>query len=149
MASLDALLDDYEQSHRHPTNIAIHWVAEPIAIVALMALAASIPLPVGTALWPFLAILMIYFARLSRPIALAFVPVIIVFIALIHFIDTMLTAPTWVWAVPTFSIAWVSLLIGHKIEGRVPSVFQNPNLIVIGPAWLMRRIFRKLGLKDP
>ncbi len=74
MPSIADLLDEYELSHRHPTNTLIHWIAEPLAILALL---------------------------------------------------------------------------GHKIEGRVPSVFQNPNLIFVGPVWLMRRIFRRLGLADP
>ena len=46
------------------------------------------------------------------------------------------------------AVHWVALLIGHKIEGRVPSDFQNPHLISIGPAWIMRRVFHTLGLKD-
>ncbi|MEP5730888.1 MAG: hypothetical protein ABJL67_16145 [Sulfitobacter sp.] len=35
MSKLDRLLDEYDESHRHPLNVAIHWVAEPLAILAL------------------------------------------------------------------------------------------------------------------
>jgi hypothetical protein len=31
------------------------------------------------------------------------------------------------------------------MEGRAPSVFQNPGLIIIGPLWLAERIFRRFG----
>lgn len=145
MSRLAPLLDEYDLSHRYPVNVAIHWVAEPLAIFALMGMTASVAFPAGTLLWPFIAGLMIYFFWLSPRVALAFLPVVTVFVFAISQIGT----PAWHWAAPLFAICWVSLLLGHRIEGRVPSVFQNPNLIFVGPAWLMRIVFRKLGLRDP
>lgn len=143
------MLDEYELSHRHPTNITIHWIAEPLAIFALMALAASAPLLGITLLWPFLALTLGYFCWLSPRVTLAFLPIVTLFVILIALLDRTVTAPTWTWALPLFALSWVALLIGHKIETRVPTVFQNPNLIIIGPAWLMRRLFRRLNLRDP
>ena len=149
MARLASLLDEYDLSHRHPTNIAIHWVAEPLAIFALMALAASVPLPVGSLLWPFLGVMLIYFGFLSCRLVLAMLPIVVAFSALVAILDSWITPPTLQWAAPLFAMNWVALLIGHKIEGRVPSVFQNPNLIFVGPAWLIRRLFRRFGQPDP
>ena len=146
MTKLDALLDEYEESHRHPVNIKIHWIAEPLAIFALMALAYAVSLFGVSLLWPFLAVMLLYFANLSVRVALAFVPVVVVFVLLIFWIDGAWGRPIWHWAAPLFAVCWFALLGGHKIEGRVPSVFQNPNLIFVGPAWLMRRIFRKFGV---
>ena len=149
MSRLAPLLDEYELSHRHPVNVAIHWLAAPLAILALMALAASVPLPVfGSLLLPFLALLLTYFARLSLRVTLAFLPVVAAFCVILVWLDAF--APgTWRWALPLFAICWVTLLLGHRIEGRVPSVFQNPHLIFVGPAWLMRRLFRRLNWPDP
>ena len=130
-------------------NIAVHWVAEPIAIFALLALTTCVPFFNTSLMWPVLIALLMYFAALSTRIALAFVPNALVFVWAIPLPGQSFGIATWAWAAPTFAIAWVTLLIGHKIEGRVPSVFQNPHLIFVGPAWLMRRLFRKLGLKDP
>ena len=149
MSKLAPLLDDYDISHTHPTNITIHWIAEPSAIFALMALANSIQLPIGTLLWPFLALMLGYFYRLSPRATLAFLPVVALFVSLITVLNRALTLQAWIWAAPLFVICWLTLLMGHKIEGHVPSVFKNPNLIFVGPAWLMRRIFRRLGLRDP
>ncbi|WP_162932958.1 Mpo1-like protein [Roseovarius sp. EL26] len=149
MNKLGPLLDEYELSHKHPFNLAVHWVAEPLAIFALMALAGSLRLPIGSLLWPFLAIMLIYYGWLSIRIALAFLPVVAVFVLLISFIDNTLGIQAWKWAVPLFVACWFALLFGHKIEGRVPSVFQNPNLIFVGPVWLMRIIFRRFHFPDP
>ncbi|MGJ8612233.1 MAG: Mpo1-like protein [Octadecabacter sp.] len=147
MHSLSALLDEYDLSHRHPTNIAIHWVAEPLAVLALMALAQSVALPFGTLLWPFLALMLVYYGTLSRRLLIGLIPIVVVFTGVVLALNAVPIA-RWTWAA-VFALSWFALLLGHKIEGRVPSVFQNPNLIFAGPPWLMRIIFRKLGLKDP
>jgi uncharacterized membrane protein YGL010W len=149
MTKLGALLDEYEESHRHPVNIKIHWVAEPLAIFAVMALAWSAPFPGLNLLWPFLALLLTYFARLSLRVTAAFLPIVIVYVLLIVGLERIVGFATWKWALPVFVISWLALLGGHRIEGRVPSVFQNPNLIFVGPAWLARRVFRRIGWDDP
>jgi len=149
MTKLNTLLDEYEESHKHPVNVAIHWVAEPLAIFALMALAGSMRLPVGSLLWPFLAVLLIYFGLLSVRLILAFLPVVVAFVFLLELSTQFIEVEIWKWAMPLFAVCWFTLLLGHRIEGRVPSVFQNPNLIFVGPAWLMRIIFRRLNLPDP
>ena len=149
MTKLSPLLDEYDLSHRHPTNITIHWIAEPLAIFALLALVASASVGGVSLIWPFLVLMLGYFARLSGRVAIAFLPIVAVFLVVIWALNGAVSVPTWQWAVPVFAICWIALLIGHKIEGRVPSVFQNPNLIFVGPAWLMRIVFRRLGLPDP
>ena len=149
MSKLGPLLDEYEESHRHPVNIKIHWVAEPLAILALMALAQSVSVFGVSLLWPFLAAMLFYFASLSLKAAASFLPVIVAFIIVIGIFNDLAAVSTWRWALPLFAICWFALLGGHKIEGRVPSVFQNPNLIFVGPAWLLRRVFRRLGFSDP
>lgn len=46
-----------------------------------------------------------------------------------------------------FVVAWIGQFIGHKIEGKKPSFFKDLQFLMIGPAWLMGFIYKKLGLK--
>ena len=46
-----------------------------------------------------------------------------------------------------FVLAWIGQFIGHKIEGKKPSFFHDVVFLLIGPAWLMHFVYRKLGLK--
>ena len=46
-----------------------------------------------------------------------------------------------------FVVAWVGQFIGHHIEGKKPSVLQDVQFLLIGPAWLMAFVYRKLGIK--
>lgn len=112
-----------------------------------MALSFGIEIAGIKLLAPFLMLTLLYFARLSSKIAVAFAPVVLVFVALIIAVYAVSEGAIWPWLLGLFAISWVALLIGHRIEGRAPSVFQNPALIVIGPAWLMARVFRRFGFE--
>ena len=46
-----------------------------------------------------------------------------------------------------FIIAWIGQFIGHKIEGKKPSFFEDLQFLLIGPAWLLSFIYKKSGIK--
>ena len=35
--------------------------------------------------------------------------------------------------------------IGHRIEGKKPSFFKDVQFLLVGPAWLLSRVFRNNG----
>ena len=45
-----------------------------------------------------------------------------------------------------FVIAWIGQFIGHKIEGKKPSFFKDIQFLLIGPAWLLSFIYKKLNI---
>ena len=49
-------------------------------------------------------------------------------------------------AIIIFTVAWIGQFIGHKIEGKKPSFLQDVQFLLIGPAWLMHFILRKIGI---
>ena len=49
-------------------------------------------------------------------------------------------------SVSIFVIAWIGQFIGHKIEGAKPSFFEDLQYLLIGPAWLLHFIYRKIGI---
>jgi uncharacterized membrane protein YGL010W len=46
-----------------------------------------------------------------------------------------------------FMVAWTGQFVGHVIEGRRPSFFNDIAFLLIGPAWLMSRFYKKVGQK--
>ena len=42
-------------------------------------------------------------------------------------------------------VAWIAQFIGHKIEGRKPSFLTDLTYLLIGPAWVLAKLYRKLG----
>jgi uncharacterized membrane protein YGL010W len=45
-----------------------------------------------------------------------------------------------------FVIAWIVQFYGHKIEGKKPSFLKDVQFLMIGPAWLMHFIYKKIGI---
>lgn len=46
-----------------------------------------------------------------------------------------------------FVVAWIAQFIGHKFEGRKPSFLTDLVYLLIGPAWVLAKLYRKLGWK--
>jgi uncharacterized membrane protein YGL010W len=48
-------------------------------------------------------------------------------------------------AAGVFVIAWIAQFVGHRIEGRKPSFLTDLTYLLIGPAWVLAKLYRKLG----
>jgi uncharacterized membrane protein YGL010W len=49
-------------------------------------------------------------------------------------------------AIAVFVVAWIAQFVGHKIEGRKPSFLTDLTYLLIGPAWVLAKGLRKLGI---
>lgn len=135
---VDRLIGHYAESHRHPTNITIHWICVPIIVWCTLALPWLIH--------PYLAVAAIlgslfYYARLSWP----FTAVMAAFSLLCMASYPVVPYLGWV-ALSLFAITWVFQFIGHRIEGKKPSFLEDLQYLLVGPIFLLAKLFRKLGL---
>ena len=155
MRSVDTLLDEYGESHRHPVNKLIHWIAVPTIVWTVIALLWSIPFPFALDLpgvpvnWATLALLLaqVYWFRLSLKLGAGLLLYNIFLIQLTVLIQQTESAPLWQLALGVFVIAWILQFIGHAIEGKRPSFFTDVRFLLIGPAWLLAFLYRALGLR--
>ena len=67
-------------------------------------------------------------------------------IASIYWIE-LLDEKVWRLSLAIFVVAWIGQFIGHKIEGKKPSFFEDIQFLLIGPAWLLSFIYNKFGIK--
>ncbi len=136
---VDQLFERYGESHRNPTNKAIHWICVPlITWSALAALWAWSPL----AAYVGIALAAAFYAWLSPTIALGMLAVA----ALMIYPLTLLAGHVLVVAAVVFVVAWIGQFIGHHIEGRKPSFFEDLKFLLVGPAWLLGFVYRRLGI---
>jgi len=49
-------------------------------------------------------------------------------------------------AIAVFVLAWIGQFVGHIIEGKRPSFFTDLAYLLIGPAWLMGKLLRRVGV---
>ena len=155
MRSVDTLLDEYGDSHQHPVNKLIHWIAVPTIVWTVIALLWSIPFPFALDLpgvpvnWATLALLLaqVYWFRLSLKLGAGLLLYNVFLIQLTVLIQQTASRPLWQLALGVFVIAWILQFIGHAIEGKRPSFFTDVRFLLIGPAWLLAFLYRALGLR--
>lgn len=156
MRKIDLLLEAYGFSHQNPTNKAIHWLCVPLIFFSIVGLLFSIPpgplvglefLLGSFANWAtvVLAVVLFYYVSLSPPLALGMFLFSALCLSMARLISIVSPAPLWLVSIVVFIISWVFQFYGHKIEGKKPSFFQDVQFLLIGPAWLMHFIYKRLG----
>ena len=48
-------------------------------------------------------------------------------------------------AIGVFVVAWIAQFVGHHIEGRKPSFLTDLTYLLICPAWVLAKLYRRLG----
>lgn len=157
MRKIDALLSEYGESHQNPTNKAIHWICVPLIFFSIVGLIGSIPAGflqstfgegALCANWAavMLAVALIYYITLSIPLAVGMLFFGSLCLFLIRQIVMANFAPLWAVSLGIFVAAWIGQFYGHKVEGKKPSFFKDVQFLMIGPAWLMHFIYKRLGI---
>ena len=49
-------------------------------------------------------------------------------------------------ALAIFVLAWIAQFIGHKIEGKRPSFLTDLVYLLVGPAWTLDKLYRRVGI---
>jgi uncharacterized membrane protein YGL010W len=150
---IDQLLAEYGDSHENRLNKIIHWICVPVIVWTVVALIWSIPFPwkIGSGIIPLnwavvaLVLAQIYYFSLSRRLGLGLLMYNLGMLWLTSIIEQASPWPLWQLALVVFIIAWIGQFIGHIFEGKRPSFFKDVQFLLIGPAWLMSFIFRKIG----
>jgi uncharacterized membrane protein YGL010W len=157
MRKIDELLTEYGESHQNSTNKTIHWICVPLIFFSIVGLIASIPsgavqhfLGEGNpyANWAavLLILVLIYYVSLSIPLSFGMMLFAALCLYIVRLIAQADVAPLWLVCIIIFVIAWIGQFYGHKVEGKKPSFFKDVQFLLIGPAWLMHFIYKKLGI---
>ena len=154
MRTMQDWLDSYSGDHQNPTNQVFHWFCVPPIVWSVIALLWAIPVPVSQlrpGSWAVLVMVLAFYWywKHSRPLAAA----LLIAFALLALLTNLLfgvfgAASLRELAIGVFVVAWIGQFIGHKFEGCRPSFLTDLSYLLIGPAWLMAKLLRKLGFKQ-
>lgn len=151
MKTIDHWLSEYGLVHRHPINVLIHKIAVPAIVFSLFGLLWSVPALslFGISLnWSITVVIpiLVYYFFLSPPLAVGMVMWAIVQTGLYYWFDEMLGWPLgWICLI-IFGISWVLQFVGHSIEGQRPSFLEDLRFLLIGPLWILRAFYKRLGI---
>ena len=152
MRNIQDWLNEYGESHKNETNKLIHWICVPAIVFSILGLLYSIKLPIFLSDYQInvgiivgFAILVYYFSLSPRlSIGMALYLAICMFLA--NFIEKNGFISLWLFSIIVFVLAWLGQFYGHKIEGKKPSFLKDIQFLMIGPAWLMSFIYKKIGV---
>lgn len=155
MRKIDQLLVEYGESHENRLNKLIHWICVPVIVWTVVALIWSIPFPwkIGSGIvpvnWAVVALVLaqVYYFSLSRRLGMGLLLYNLAMLWLTAVIEQASPWPLWQVAVAVFVLAWIGQFIGHVFEGKRPSFFKDVQFLLIGPAWLMSFVYRKIGYR--
>ncbi len=150
MKSLQSWFDDYAISHQNKINIKIHFICVPTIFFSVVGLIMCIPSytilsflqhPV-LANWAFVLLvvfLVFFYFRLS--LKMGFQMLFFAIICLIGNYFIGLYLPLFYVSLSVFILAWIGQFYGHKIEGKKPSFIKDLQFLLIGPAWVIYKLF--------
>ena len=147
-------LADYVEYHRDPRNCIAH-----IFGIIFLFLAAVLPLT----MWPLpgfgghasLAILMvlpvlIYWLALDAALGLAIVAVAALLLSTAAtIVDHASVIGVWTTTAVLIVVGVASQIVGHRVfERRQPALVDNPSHLLLGPMFVMAKLFISLGFRD-
>jgi uncharacterized membrane protein YGL010W len=158
---VDVYFDKYAESHQDHTNKTIHWICVPAIVFSLFGLIWAIPFPQLELLGRFngfvnwasflIGFSIYYYYKLSPVLSYVMLLVMFAFSAGIVGLEKMNLEAGWpaMWQIclGIFVLAWIGQFIGHKIEGKKPSFFDDLKFLLIGPIWLLHFLFKKAGIR--
>jgi uncharacterized membrane protein YGL010W len=152
MRTMQTWLDEYGESHQDHTNELIHWICVPTIFFCVVGFLVSIP-PIRIPGLAYVRIdilvmalaLFFYFMR-SKPLWIGMTVFTVGCWLIARWLQTNAPWPLWLICLVLFALAWVGQFIGHKIEGKKPSFLKDLQFLLIGPAWLMSKIYDRMGI---
>lgn len=137
---IDVLLAKYSESHLNHTNEMIHFVCVPLIVFTLLGLLWWIHPVVALAM---VAASLIYYFKLSRQFAIGMSLMSVLMLGLLYALPPGAVLPL---SIAIFVLAWIGQFIGHLIEGKKPSFFDDLRFLLVGPLFVLSFLYRRLKL---
>ena len=147
-------INDYGISHQNSTNKKIHWICVPAIMFTLLGLLSLVKFDLGefrvNLVYILIVLAWLFYLRLSIKISVGMFAISAISLAGIYQLERFIGLENWTLFfiyLGIFVLAWIGQFIGHKIEGQKPSFFEDLQFLLIGPAWLLSFIYKKLGIR--
>lgn len=149
---IDTWFAKYSADHQNATNQAIHYFAVPTILWTVTALLWCLPVPgtlFGAGAWAAFASFAawMFYYRASRTLGFGMLAVLVLMLGLNRLLQDALGLRLLLEvAIGVFVVAWIAQFVGHKIEGKKPSFLTDLVYLLIGPAWVLAKLLRRIGL---
>lgn len=151
MRTFNEWMSEYGVSHRNPTNQLIHKICVPPIMLTVIGFLKLIPTPEAFASmaylnWATLFVTgcLIFYLTLNLSMFVGMLILTGIMYTIVLQLEAM--AILLPFCIIVFVVSWVGQFYGHKIEGKKPSFLQDLAFLLIGPLWVLRFLYKKLGM---
>jgi uncharacterized membrane protein YGL010W len=132
-------------------NQRLHTVCVPVIFISLLGLLWAVPVPGSLPAfvnWGSLALLaaLVWYLSQSWTLGLGMVAMAAFGVAVILGLER-LPISLALSAAALFVVAWIGQFIGHGYEGKRPSFLRDLRFLLVGPLWVVDKLYRRLGLR--
>ena len=140
MSVLTRLLESYEKNHQNPINEAIHIIAIPLIMFSILGMTAAFDIFLEYIL---VGIVFFYYLKLSKIAALLMLVWLLIYLGLVILLKPYIIEIS----ILLFAFGWILQFLGHFIEGKRPSFFEDIRYFLIGPLFVIQKVISKFGIK--
>jgi uncharacterized membrane protein YGL010W len=153
MSETENLLSLYAESHSELASPLIYWFAVPFVVLGTVGLLWWLPVPdefydiSPLVNWGslFLMAATVYYFIISVPLAIGMLPFVLGVASIHVWLEASAYSPLRVAA--GFLIAGiVGLFLGRRRERTAALVLHDLQYMMIGPAWLLSVLYRRMGI---
>ena len=143
MRSAQQWLAAYAAHHCNPINRRIHTVCVPAILFSILGISWHVQIQGAADLWwangaTILSLLaLVFYWRLGLSPFLTMAATFAVMIAIVMGLEWGTSLPTLPLYCTIFVLAWIAQFVGHKLEGKAPSFFDDLQFLLIGPLWVI------------
>jgi uncharacterized membrane protein YGL010W len=153
MSETDDWLKRYEESHSDLAYPVIYWAAVPLVVLGMVGLLWTLPVPdefyeISPLLnWgsTFLMATTVYYFIISVPLAIGMLPFILGVASSQVWLETSDYSPVRVGS-GLLMAGIIGLWLGRRRQRAAALVLQDLQLMMIGPAWLLSVLYRRIGI---
>jgi len=137
---LTRLLESYEKNHQNPVNEVIHMIAIPLIMFSILGMTAAFDIFLEYIL---VGIVFFYYLKLSKTAALLMLVWLLIYLGLVVLLKPYIIEIS----ILLFAFGWILQFLGHFIEGKRPSFFEDLRYFLIGPLFVVQKVISKFGIK--
>lgn len=153
MTETNSWLERYENNHRNLTYPWIYWAAVPMVVLGTVGILWILPAPEqfyeispllnwGSA---FLMVTTVYYFIISLSLAIGLLPFILGVAFCQLWLQQSEFTPLRV-SISLLAAGMIGLWLGHRDEKGFGAILEDLQTIMIGPAWLLSVIYRRVGI---
>jgi uncharacterized membrane protein YGL010W len=153
MTETDSWLKLYEDTHQDLTYPVIYWAAVNMVVLGTVGVLWSLPIPDeffeispllnwGTA---FLMASAVYYFIISVSLAIGMLPFVLGVAGIQAWLAQSDFSPLRV-SLGLLFAGIIGLFMGHRNKSSLRPVLQDLQLMMIGPAWLLSVLYRRIGI---